>query len=67
LIIISGASGKSYKSDYRAILTWVLDRVKQDNFKKYGKVGGINDFKELMEEAKNEQNGDNSNNNSFGW
>lgn len=25
-----GANGKKYKSDYRAILNWVLDRVKQD-------------------------------------
>lgn len=24
-----GANGKKYKSDYRAILNWVVDRVKQ--------------------------------------
>lgn len=29
--------------------------------------GGINDFKELMEEARNEQRGNNTSNNSFGW
>lgn len=28
-----GANGKKYKSDYRAILNWVVDRVKQDNGK----------------------------------
>lgn len=28
---------------------------------------GINDFKELMEEARNEQRGNNTGNNSFGW
>ncbi len=28
-----GANGKKYKSDYRAILNWVVDRVKQNNSK----------------------------------
>jgi|GEM_PF-5872366 hypothetical protein len=27
----------------------------------------MNDFKELMEEAKDEQNGNNTNNNSISW
>jgi len=27
-----GANGKKYKSDYRAILNWVIDRVKQNGF-----------------------------------
>lgn len=60
-----GSSGKTYKSDYRAIGSWVVDEVKkkQSNFSK----GGINDFKELMEEARNEQRGNNTSNNSFGW
>lgn len=60
-----GSSGKTYKSDYRAIGSWVVDEVKkkQSNFNK----GGINDFKELMEEARNEQRGNNTSNNSFGW
>jgi len=26
-----GAHGKRYKSDYRAILTWVVDRVQKEN------------------------------------
>lgn len=29
-----GSSGKKYKSDYRAILTWVVDRVQEDINKK---------------------------------
>lgn len=28
-----GSSGKKYKSDYRAILNWVIKRVKEDGFK----------------------------------
>lgn len=28
-----GSNGKTYKSDYRAILNWVIDRVKQSNSK----------------------------------
>ena len=28
-----GANGKKYKSDYRAILNWVVDKAKQDNIK----------------------------------
>ena len=28
-----GSSGKNYKSDYRAILNWVVDRVKEDKYK----------------------------------
>lgn len=35
-----GASGKKYKSDYRAILTWVIDRYCE----RYKKVQGKNDF-----------------------
>ncbi len=29
-ITINGANGKKYKSDYRAILNWVVDKVKKD-------------------------------------
>ena len=29
-----GANGKKYKSDYRAILNWVIDRVKEKAPKK---------------------------------
>ena len=27
----NGANGKKYRSDYRAILNWVVDKVKKDN------------------------------------
>ena len=62
-----GSSGKTYISDYRAILSWVVNKVKEINFKKQASKGGIYDFKELMEEAVNEQNRDNTNNNTFSW
>lgn len=61
-----GSSGKTYKSDYRAIGSWVVDEVKKKQFNSNSK-GGINDFKELMEEARNEQRGNNTSNNPFGW
>lgn len=62
-----GSSGKTYISDYRAILSWVVGKVKEMNFKRQTSKGGIDDFKELMEEAKDEQNGNNTNNNPFSW
>ena len=61
-----GSSGKTYKSDYRAIGSWVVDEVKKKQFNTNSK-GGINDFTELMEEARNEQRRNNTSNNSFGW
>ena len=64
-ITTNGANGKKYKSDYRAILNWVIDKIKQDNNRNI--QGGMNDFKEIMEEAKNEQTRDNTSNNTFGW
>lgn len=33
-----GQSGKSYKSDYRAILNWVVDRLKEERTQKRGKA-----------------------------
>ena len=33
-----GSSGKSYKSDYRAILNWVVDRLKEERTQKQGKA-----------------------------
>ena len=61
-----GASGKKYKSDYRAILSWVVDKVQQ---KKMTNKNGMNDFKELWEEARieDEQNRNSASNNSFIW
>ena len=64
-ITINGANGKKYKSDYRAILNWVIDKVKQDNNR--NSKGGMNDFKELWKEAQSEQAGNNTSNNTFGW
>jgi hypothetical protein len=60
-----GSSGKSYKSDYRAILSWVVDEIKKRQNK--NSKGGIDDFKELMEEAKNEQSRNNTDSDPFGW
>ena len=63
-----GSSGKTYKSDYRAIGSWVVDEIKKKQYSNNTK-NGINDFKQLWEEAKleDEQNGNNSSNNTFGW
>ena len=33
-----GANGKSYKSDYRAILSWVTDRLNKEKIEKNGKI-----------------------------
>jgi hypothetical protein len=61
-----GSSGKKYKSDYRAILSWVIDKVKQ---KTTAKSNGMSDFKQLWEEAKleDEQTGNSTGNNTFSW
>jgi len=60
-----GATGKKYKSDYRAILSWVVDEIKKKQSRSC--KGGIDDFKELMEEAKNEQDRNNTDSDTFGW
>ena len=62
-----GSSGKAYKSDYRAICSWVIDEIKKKN--NSNAKGGMNDFKELWEEARkeDEQNRNSTSNNSFGW
>ena len=62
-----GASGKTYKSDYRAICGWVIDEIKKKGNTQT--KGGINDFKEFWEEAKkeDEQKRNNTSNNAFGW
>lgn len=42
-----GSSGKKYKSDYRAILSWVIDKVQQENKPtRCGECGGIGIVKE---------------------
>lgn len=57
-----GSSGKKYKSDYRAILSWVIDKANQDKTKKQNSSGGMSDFKELWEEARDEQTRNNTSN-----
>ena len=39
-----GANGKRYKSDYRAILNWVVDKVKQEQVK--AKQKNYNNFEQ---------------------
>ena len=34
MITTKAVNGKTYKNDYRAILSWVIDRVKAENEKK---------------------------------
>lgn len=36
-----GANGKKYKSDYRAILNWVVGREQEEQSRKYGKSSSI--------------------------
>lgn len=66
MIITREVNGKNYKNDYRAILSWVVDKAKEKN---KSKTGGIDDFKELMKEAKlaDEQAGNNQSNNTTSW
>ena len=58
--------GKTYKSDYRAILSWVVDEIKKGQPINHQK-GGMNDFIELMEEARNDKRGNNTSDNFIGW
>jgi predicted phage replisome organizer len=39
-----GSSGKKYKSDYRAILSWVIDRWNKDKGKKHNTIPQHNNF-----------------------
>ena len=58
--------GYKAKSHYLCIKKWVIDAVnKQQNIKVV--KGGMNDFKELMKEAQNEQDGNNTSNNTTSW
>jgi len=45
-----GATGKKYKSDYRAILNWVVDRVKQDKKKQDINQKSNNPFLDILRE-----------------
>ena len=63
---LTGNNDKGWKADFDFLMridkaTNILEGKYSDN------KGGINDFKELMEEARNEQRRNNTSNNSFGW
>ncbi len=47
LIIINGANGKKYKSDYRAILNWVVAKAKQDGYKPKEKEQEYREIKKM--------------------
>lgn len=51
-----GASGKTYKNDYRAILSWVIDRVTEDNSKKPKKELSIDDKIAIYNKSLEEEN-----------
>ena len=58
--------GYKAKSHYLCIRKWVVDAVNRNNKKQV--KGGINDFIELYEEAKrDEQNGSSASNNNTSW
>ena len=42
-----GASGKPYKSDYRAILNWVIKRIEEDDQKTVKKDSTLKNIKEV--------------------
>lgn len=56
--------GYKAKSHYLCIKKWVVDAVKKNGKKNFS---GMNDFKKLWEEAQDDQTGNNTSNNSFGW
>lgn len=49
-----GSSGKKYKSDYRTILNWVVERVNEEFKKKTSSKGQV-DFDSLRRELEDEQ------------
>ena len=60
--------GYKAKSHYLCIKKWVVEAVNKQQNTKVVK-GGMNDFKQLWEEARqeDEQNGNSASNNTFGW
>lgn len=63
---LTGNNDKGWKADFDFLMridkaTNILEGKYSDN------KGGMNDFKELMEEARNEQRRNNTNNNLIGW
>lgn len=50
-----GATGKKYKDDYRAILSWVLEKAKQKSFSSQGKKASeADEIAKLQEQAARE-------------
>ena len=61
-----GNNDKGWKADFDFIMR--IDKATNILEGKYNNSkNGMNDFKELWEEAQNEQTGNNSSNNSFSW
>ena len=63
-----GKNDKGWKADFDFLMR--IDKATNIIEGKYNNTkGGINDFKQLWEEAKkeDEQSGDSTNNNTFGW
>ena len=65
--------GKNDRS-WTATFDWLINstnmaKVLEDNYKNKQPKGGMNDFKDLMEEARqaDEQTRDNTSNNTSGW
>ena len=63
-----GKNDKGWKADFHFVMR--IDKATYIIEGKYNNTkGGINDFKQLWEEAKkeDEQSGDSTSNNTFGW
>lgn len=63
---LTGNNDRNWKADLDFLLR--IDKATAILENKYSnKKSGMDDFKELWKEAQNEQTGNNTNNNSFGW
>lgn len=63
---LTGENDRHWKADFDFLMR--IDKATNILEGKYNDdKGGMNDFKELMKEAQNEQTGNNTSNNSFGW
>ena len=63
---LTGKNNMNWKADFDFLMR--IDKATNILEGRYSnKKSGMNDFIELMEEAKNEQTGDNTGNSSFSW
>ena len=63
---LTGKNNMNWKADFDFLMR--IDKATNILEGRYSnKKSGMNDFSELMEEAKNEQTGDNTGNSSFSW